>query len=148
MSRRLEILKAVCALIAEALPEADVLGIDNDDVAPTRIAPGGRAVVRSGDPGEPEITLGVLSYSYVHRIPVELDAQASAGVTREEAIDALGVAIGAAVAADRTLGGLVEWLDAEALTTDDLVAAGGGGQAARSGDLVIVAEYTVSNPLT
>lgn len=147
MSKRLDVLKAVCALVAGALPDADVIGIDNDDAAPSRIAPGGRVVVRSGDPGEAEVTLGVLSYSYVHRIPVELDASATPVLSREEAIDALAEAIGAAVAADRQLGGLVEWLDLEPLSTDDLVSASGGA-AARSGDLAIVAEYTVSNPLT
>jgi hypothetical protein len=37
MSKRLQILQAVCQLVADALPSADVLGIDNDAVAPTRM---------------------------------------------------------------------------------------------------------------
>jgi hypothetical protein len=145
MSRRLDVLQAVCQLVAAALPSADVVGTDNDDAAPARIGAGGRAVIRSGDPGEPEVTLGVLSYSYSHRIPIELDAYATDTLSREQAIDEMAEAIGAAVEADRTLGGLVEFLDIEAMTTDDLTIS--GGKAARSADLAVIAEYTVSNPL-
>jgi hypothetical protein len=146
VSKRLDVLTAVCQLVAAALPSVDVLGIDNDAVAPTRLAPAGRAVVRSGDPGEPEMTLGVRSYSYSHRIPIELTGYPSGALSREEVLDAMAAAIGAAVEADRFLGGLVEFLDLEAMTTDDLAVS--GAQAARTGDLAIVAEYTTSNPLT
>lgn len=145
MSKRLTVLQAVCQLVADALPNAEVLGIDNDAIAPVKLPAGGRAIVRSGEPGEPGVTLGVLSYSYAHRIPVELAAHASGTLSREAAIDAMAAAIGAAVEADRTLGGEVEWLDLEALTTDDLYEP--NAKAAKAGDLAIVAEYTTSNPV-
>lgn len=146
MSRRLDVLAAIKTLVAGALPSADVIGVDNDAVAPTKLSPGGRVVIRSGDPGEPEVTLGVLTYSYTHRIPIELDAYPSDSMSREAVLDAMGTAIGTAVEADRTLGGLVEWLDVEAMTTDDIAVA--GAQAVRSGDLAILADYTTTNPLT
>lgn len=146
MSKRLDVLKAIGTLAQAALPAADVVTIDNDAVAPTKLAPGGRVVIRSGDPGDPEMTLGILTYSYSHRIPIELDAYPSGSQSREEVLDAMGVALGAAVEADRMLGGLVEFLDLEAMTTDDIYTS--GAQAARSGNLALIADYTVSNPLT
>lgn len=145
MSRRLDVLQAVCALVAGALPSSDVLGIDNDVTAPTRLGTGGRAVIRSGDPGEPEMTLGILSYSYSHRIPIELTAAATETLSREEALDAMAEAIGTAIDADRTLGGLADWLEIEAMTSDDLSV--GDAQALKGGDLAIIADYTTSNPL-
>lgn len=146
MSKRLDVLKAVCTLVADALPAAEVLGLDKDTPAPTRIPAGGRAVIRSGDPGEPEMTLGILRYSYSHSVPVELDAYPTDTLTREEALDTMAAAIGAAVEADRSLGGLVEFLDVEALETDEIPVT--DGKAAKSGQFAIVAEYTTSNPLT
>ena len=131
---------------SDALPEVEVLGIDNDAVAPARIPPGGRIVVRSGDPGEPEVTLGILTYSYSHRIPLELSGYATQTMSREEVLDVMAVAIGEAVIADRTLGGLVEFLDTETLTTDDLAVA--DAKPAKEGDAAIVAAYTTLNPLT
>lgn len=146
MSKRLDVLQAIGALIQAALPNAEVITIDDDEAAPTRLAPGGRAVIRSGDPGDPDVTLGVLTYTYSHRIPVELTAYPSATLSKEQVLDAMGAAIGGAVAADRTLGGLAEWLEAEAMTTDDYNVP--GAPAARAGDLALIADYTTSNPLT
>ena len=145
MSKRLDVLSALHTLISSALPGADVLGIENDDVAPTRPTPGGRVVIRSGDPGDPEMTLGVLSYSYSHRIPIEITAYPSSSQSREQIVDAMAGTIGTAIIADRTLGGLCEWVEAEAPQTDDIRVA--GTQAARAADLAVIAEYTTSDPL-
>ena len=55
-------------------------------------------------------------------------------------------ALGRAIAADRTLGGLCEWLDAEAPITDD--ADPFGSEPLRWTPLVVVAVYTTPTPLT
>lgn len=146
MSKRLQVLDAVEALVRLALPNADVVSLDNDEPAPTKLAPGGRVVIRTGDPGPPEMTLGILTYTYFHRIPLELVAYPSGELSRERVLDEMAGKIGAEVEIDRTLGGLVNWLEPEAMTTDDVYTA--GAQAAREGDLALVAEYDTNNPLT
>ena len=95
-SRREEVLDAIKALVAGALPNADVKrNLDK----PERVAPGGLVIIRDGDPGEPEVLLSPLTYVYEHRVPIEVAAFASASLTREqESVRQLGVA---GVGADR-----------------------------------------------
>src|SRR5581483_9871957 len=142
-SRREEVLDAVRALIATALPAAKA---ERNAAKPESIPAGGLVIVRDGDPGDPEVTLSPLTYIYAHRIPIEIAVLAAAPLTREQALDQVLSAIGAAVEADRTLGGLCDFLEPEAPSTDDLEA--GGTVAGRWADAVIVATYPTSNPLT
>ncbi len=141
-SKREQVLDAVVALIDAALPAAKV---ERNAPKPERIPPGGLVIVRDGDPGEPEVLLSPLMYLYTHRVPLEVAARESGAQSREQALDAMLVAIGAAVAADRTLGGLCEFLEAEAPATADIEAA--GAQAVRWADAAIVASYGTPDPL-
>jgi hypothetical protein len=117
-----------------------VIGLTDDDARAARVGSGGRVVVYSGDPGEPEIDLSPLTYNWQHQIPVEIIFD------DELALDAALMAIGAAIVADRQLGGLCEWLDADAPTTETILAEGGDGQ--RGAPLNIVASYSTTSPLT
>lgn len=146
MSRRLDVLQAVKALIAAALPGANVLGLDNDAAIPARPTPGGRVIVRSGDPGEPEIDLCPLTYNFEHEIPLELTGWNTPGRSSEAVLDAMMVPIGAAIEQDRTLGGLCTWIDARSPLTDDIFLEGATPE--DRADLVIVATYATTNPLT
>jgi len=142
-SHREEVLDAIKALIAGSLPNAEVKrNLDK----PERIPPGGLVIIRDGDPGEPEVLLSPLTYVYEHRIPIELAAFASASLTREQVLDQMLVAIGAAVEADRTLGGLCDFIETEAPTSDDLETA--GAISGRWADAAIIASYATANPLT
>lgn len=142
-SKREQVLEAIKALVASALPSAEVKrNLDK----PERIPPGGLVIVRDGDAGEPEILLSPLTYIYEHRVPIEIAAFASASLTREQALDQMLAALGEAVAADRTLGGLCEFLDTEAPTSDDLETA--GAISGRWADAAIIASYATGNPLT
>ncbi len=142
-SKREQVLEAIKALVASALPSAEVKrNLDK----PERIPPGGLVIVRDGDPGEPEILLSPLTYIYEHRVPIEIAAFASASLTREQALDQMLAAIGEAVAAARTLGGLCEFLETEAPTSDDLETA--GAISGRWADAAIIASYATANPLT
>jgi hypothetical protein len=58
----------------------------------------------------------------------------------------MAVAIGTAIETDRTLGGLIEWLEPEGLTTDEIYTP--GAQTMRGGDTALIADYSTSNPLT
>ncbi len=145
MSKRHDVIAALKALVASALPNAEVLVLDDEDPAPTRLAPGGRVIIRSGDPGDAEVTLGLLSYSYSHRIPVELTGYPSGTDSRGKVLDDMAGAIGAAIEADRMLGGLAEWIEAEPLVTDDIFVT--GAQAAGKGETAVIADYSTSDPL-
>ncbi|TCP30695.1 hypothetical protein [Sphingomonas sp. BK235] len=140
MSRRLEVLRAVIALVATALPAAEVVGLDEREDLPTRVRAGGRAIVRAGDPGEPSIDLSPLTYNWTHRIPLEIL------MSDEDTLDAALEALDGAIDSDRQLGGLCEWLEAEAPATQNVRAENAAG--VRGAGLSLVAIYATSSPLT
>lgn len=144
MSTSLAILTALRALVTTAAPYAEVRGFIEDAVKPEVTPEGGTIIGERGDPGTPDIELSPLAYTYTHHIPVEIAMSARPG-DNDNPIDAILVTIGTMVAADRTLGGLVTFLDADAPTfiSED----GMGAVPIRIGRFEFVAEYTVSNPL-
>lgn len=146
MSKRLDVLRAIKCLVASALPFSTVEGLDNDAPVPARPTPGGRAIIRSGDPGEPEVDLSPLAYNYEHSIPIELTAAQDTTGYSEEILDEMMTAIGRAIEADRTLGGLVTWLEASSPLTEDIYIATAPVEG--RADLTIIATYVTSNPLT
>lgn len=145
MSKRLDVLQALRRLIETALPGVEVLGLDGQEDAPARIGPLGRAVVRSGDPGDPEIDLSPLIYNYEHRIPIELTAYRTGALTNEQVVDQMAKNIGAEIQADRFLGGLVDYLDAVAPTTEAIAV--DGAVPARGADLIVIATYSTTSLL-
>jgi hypothetical protein len=142
-SHREAVLDAIRELLAAALPAAKV---ERNAAKPERIPTGGLVIIRDGDPGEPEVHLSPLTYIYTHRIPVEVAVGAAPPLSREQVLDQSLHGIGEAVEANRTLGGLCDFIEPEAPSTDDLEAT--GTVAARWADVVIVATYATPNPLT
>ena len=114
-----------------------------DEVLPERIPTAGLIILRDGQPGEPEVTLSPLRYHYQHRAELELVVQAPNG--RASAFDTLIAAIGAALAADRTLGGLCDWIDPEAPASVDLPIE--GAAALKAAVITLVLHYTTTGPL-
>jgi hypothetical protein len=123
--------------------EAKVL---RNEVLPERAPESGLVILRDGDPGEPEAILSPLRWSYQHRIDLDVIVQQPTPGERDVAFDALIAAIGAAVAADRSLGGLVERLEALAPVPTELAIEGASGLKAAT--LGIVASYLTSDPLS
>jgi len=80
-----------------------------DEVLPERIPAAGLIILRDGQPGEPEVTLSPLRYHYQHRAELEVVVQAPNG--RATAFDSLIASTGAALEADRTLGGYATGLN-------------------------------------
>jgi len=111
-SPRETILTALHARLS-TLPAATLRG----EVLPERVPTDGLLILRDGEPGEPEITLSPLRYHYQHRVEVEAVVQ---GADRDATFDALCASIGVAIAADRTLGGFCDWVEAEAPRPVDL----------------------------
>lgn len=141
-SKREQVLDAMKALLSSALPNADVR---RNLAKPERIPPGGLVVIRDGDPGEPEVMLSPLVYVYSHRIPIELAAYETSSQSPEQVLDEMLGAIGVAVSGDRTLGGLCDFIEAQAPSTDDVETA--GARAGRWADAAIVAVYGTPDPL-
>ena len=74
---------------------------------PERIPVGGLLVLRDGDPGAPDRVLGGFGgLYYSHEVELEVFVAVGEAAARDTAFDAVLLAIGAALDADPTLGGL------------------------------------------
>jgi hypothetical protein len=114
-----------------------------DEALPERIPATGLIILRDGQPGEPEVTLSPLRYHYQHRAELEVVVQAGTG--RASAFNDLIAAIGTALEADRTLGGLCDWVEPEAPASVDLPVE--GASALKAAVITVVLHYTTTGPL-
>jgi len=114
------------------------------EVLPERIPATGLIILRDGNPGEPDVTLSPLTYFYQHRAELEVVIQAGSG--RDALFDALAGSIGAALAVDRTLGGLCDWVEAEAPEPVDLPIE--GAAALKAAVIIVVLHYSTADPLS
>ena len=88
------------------------------------------------------MTLSPLRYHYQHRAEIEAVVQ---GADRDTAFDTLIASIGAALAADRTLGGLCDWVEAEAPRPVDLPVE--GAASLKAAVITVVLHYSTADPL-
>lgn len=141
-TRQLRMLQALKALAETALPGSLVRGFDSDAEMPRRITAGGCVIGYPGEPGEADVDWSPLTYTFRQRVDVEIAAPGSAG---GDDLDQMLVALGAAVLADRTLGGVCEWVEAQAAERGSRT---GEGVAVVNWALVpIVAEYVTASAL-
>ena len=113
------------------------------DVLPERIPATGLIILRDGKPGEPEVTLSPLTYFYEHR--AELEVVIQAGTERDAQFDALTANIGTMLEGDRTLGGLCDWIEAEAPEPVDLPIE--GAAALKAAVIIVVLHYATGDTL-
>lgn len=80
---------------------------------PEDVPAGGLVILRDGktDPEATEETLSPHTYHYQHHAEVEVYSQLGTAEERDEQIDDVQQAIGAAMAANPTLSGAVEWVE-------------------------------------
>ena len=121
-----------------ALP-ASVL---RSEVLPERVSADGLLILRDGEPGEPEMTLSPLRYHYQHRAELEVFVQ---GADRDTAFDTLCASVGAAIATDCTLGGLCDWIEAEAPRPVDLPVE--GAASLKAAVIPVILHYSTADPL-
>lgn len=131
------ILAALLARLS-ALPATALRG----DVLPERVPTAGLLILRDGEPGEPEVTLSPLRYHYQHRAEIEAVVQ---GASHDATFDTLCAGIGAAIAADRRLGGLCDWVEAEAPRPVDLPIE--GAASLKAAVIPVILHYSVADPL-
>ena len=121
-----------------ALPATALRG----EVLPERVSAAGLLILRDGEPGEPQVTLSPLRYHYQHRAEIETVVQCA---DRDAAFDALTASIGIALAADRTLAGLCDWVEAEAPRPVDLPVEGAASM--KAAVIPVVLHYSTDDPL-
>ena len=112
------------------------------EVLSERVPAAGLLILRDGEPGEPEVTLSPLRYHYQHRAEIEAVVQ---GADRDADFDRLTASIGAALAADRTLGGLCDWVEAEAPRPVELPVE--GAASLKAAVIPVVLHYSTADQL-
>jgi hypothetical protein len=132
------ILVALHARLA-TLPATTLRG----EVLPERVQAAGLLILRDGDPGEPEVTLSPLTYHYQHRAEIEAVVH---GADRDAAFDTLVAGVGTALGEDRTLGGLCDWVEAEAPRPIDLAVE--GAATLKAAIIPVVLHYASADPLS
>jgi hypothetical protein len=131
----------LAALLARLQPLSAL--VLRDEALPERIPATGLIILRDGQPGEPEVTLSPLRFYYQHRAELEVVVQAPNG--RATVFDSVIAAIGTALEADRTLGGLCDWVEPEAPASVDLPVE--GAAALKAAVITVVLHYTTPGPL-
>ena len=143
MSLREAVITALHARLQTALatrsPAPLVL---RNETMPQRLPPGGLIVLRDGETVEETAILSPLAWAIEHRAEVEITVGGVTPAARHALLDALLVAIGAAIAADRTLGGAVEWAQPGAPEFEDVEVE--GAAAARAASVPVALFFTVA----
>lgn len=135
------ILQALLAAL-QTVPEATVL---RGAILPERIPTGGLLILRDGDPGTPEVTLSPLQYHYEHRAEIEVIVQGKTPADRDAAYDVLLQSLGTAITCNRTLGGLCDWMEAEAPQPVDLPVE--GAEAFKAAIVPFILTFSTADPL-
>jgi hypothetical protein len=100
------LLDVLQAAVAEMDPAPTLL---RNETVPQRLPPGGVLVLQDGETEEATAMLSPLAYAIRHRAELEITVGGTDEAERIEQLDALLSAVAAALVADRTLGGAVEW---------------------------------------
>lgn len=140
--------KAEAALLAlQNLLIATTIPVERNTPIDVVLAMGeaGIIILRDGEPGEADITMSPLTYQYDHMAEVEVFAPNGAE-SPTAWLDQICQTIGAAIAADRTLGGAVEWADIQPGRGVDLP--GAGESPIKATSFTVMLTYITLAPLT
>ena len=130
---------ALASALASRSPAPQVL---RGETVPQRIAPGGLVMIQDGETVEETAILSPLRWQIRHVAEVVVAAPGPTPEARAASLDALLVDVAAAVVADRTLGGAVEWAQPGAPSFDD--AETEGAAAARAASVPVTLSFTVA----
>ncbi len=136
----------VLIALVDRLRQLPDIGVERNSALPESIPDGGLVVVRDGDPGEPEQALGgFIPVYYRHAVELEIYAASGEQAIRDQTFDDLATAIGVALHADPTLGGLVFGITYG--RPDVVTEAVEGGAAIKTGTITLVLDYEAPSPL-
>ena len=136
--------ETILTALAELLHTIPHVPVLRGEVLPERVPPAGLMILRDGNPGDPGVTLSPLVYHYQHRAELEVIVQSA--TDRDTLLDALTAQIGAVIAADRTLGGLCDWVEPEAPEPVDLPVE--GGTSLKAAVVPMLLHYATTDSLT
>jgi len=141
-SKAEQVLEGIKALL-ETIPDAVV---ERNSVLPEKVPAADLIIVRDGDPGEPEQTLGGFGNAYYqHAVEIELYVEEGDAAARDAAFDALLQQIGTALEADLTLGGLAFGMTYG--RPEPSIEAVVGAPAIKSATLSVIVDYETDAPL-
>jgi hypothetical protein len=142
-SKAEQVLDALKALL-ETVPGAT---IDRNNVLPEKVPAGRLIILRDGDPGEPEQSLGGFGNAYYeHAVEIEVYVEEGDAAARDAAFDDLLKQIGAALEADPTIGGLAFGLTYGRPETS--IEAVSGARAIKTATLTVTVDYESDAPLS
>jgi hypothetical protein len=143
MSMREAAIGALHSILVSALaarsPPPQVL---RNETIPHRMPPGGIVMLRDGETVEETAILSPLAFAIEHRAEIEVAVTGATPAARIALLDALLVDISAAILADRTLGGAVEWAQPGAPEFEDVEFE--GAAAARAALVPVTLSFTVA----
>lgn len=141
-SKRETVLAALHAALRAEFAAWPCIEVLRSEPLPVTIPPQGLLILRDGTPGEPEATMSPLRWHYQHRAEIEVMVQVE---ERAEVFDAICVRIGTVLAANRTLGGLCDWVEPEAPEPSDLPV--DGAETIKAAVIAVVLHYSTADPL-
>lgn len=141
MTKHRDVRLRVESLARAALPQAQVIGFDGGSSVPTRIPAGGLVLGVATEPELLGVDLCPPTYHWRYAVAFDLSAPGGAGGA---ALDTMIEAIRDGIAADPTLGQLVEWTEAVVPVLQDRTEDGVTVNWAETG---VAAEYSTSSPL-
>jgi hypothetical protein len=125
--------------------ESDQLKVFRNLDKPQKVPEEGIVILRDGSSAEPEVLLSPLTYIYEHDALLEVVVQNPDQAARDAALDELLTIIGGAISADRTLGGLAEWIEARAPEFQDEPIE--GAATIHSAAVPVMIRFSTSDPL-
>lgn len=109
------------------------------------IPAGGLITLFDGAPGQPEVLLSPQRFTYAHRAEIVVDVQGETAAARDAALDGILKAIGAALVADTTLRGTVDFAQGQEpdLETETVP----NGHPTKTALVFVTLDYTTPTPL-
>ncbi len=138
--------EAMLTALFETLRVNLTASVRRNEVLPEKVPSAGLIIVRDGEPGEPEILLSPVSYLWRHRVPIDFVVGGGTQAERDAALDLLLTATDAALEQDRTLGGLVDWLEIGAPSFE--VVPIEGAAPVKGAVVPVILHYETSSPLS
>jgi hypothetical protein len=121
--------------------------VERNSVLPEKVAEGGLIILRDGDPGEPEQSLGGFGgVYYQHSVEIEIYVEEGDAAVRDSAFDDLLQQVGAALDADPTFAGLAFGLTYG--RPEPSIEAIAGAPAIKSAALSVAVDYETDSPLS
>jgi hypothetical protein len=119
--------------------------VRNPDKAMKVLEKGAIITLQDGESGEPEMLLSPLTYIYEHIATIELVVNTAYAQSQGTTLDDLLMIIENLILADRTLGGLAEWVEARA--PEFIQEAVEGAPAMRAANVNVMMRFHTASPL-